>query len=176
MVVSHHDEIESICDFLFGKLRHVIPFILTFRRVLAAFVRGPVCDVCCQIGRDESYDESAFLWEEGAELNLSNVRLGQLVGPIHDADQIDTEDSELAESALFTLTREERPIICRALVAAHGGAGQLAESLFATSLPEGDEDIDDDADEEEAPRDLFDESPNDAARVVVWITNGMPRL
>ena len=30
MVMSHHNEIKTLSDFLFSKLRHIIPFVLAF--------------------------------------------------------------------------------------------------------------------------------------------------
>jgi hypothetical protein len=73
-----------------------------------------------------------------------------------------------------SMTAAERPVLCRALIAAAGGEGRLAESLFATSS--NPEESDGDEEGEGATRDIFDENLNDAARVVGWISNGMPSL
>ncbi len=130
------------------------------------------CDFC-KIGRDEDYDECAFMWEEGAVLSFSNFRLGQLAGPAFDTGDMEAEDGDLSDSAILTLTEQERSAICRALVAAAGGAVRLAESLFATSRPERDTDGGEEATEE---RGLLDENINDAGRVLEWIESGMKRL
>lgn len=126
----------------------------------------------CKIGCDEDYDECAFMWEEGAVLSFSNFRLGQLAGPAFDTGGMEAEDNDLSDSALFTLTAEERPVICRALVAAAGGAVPLAESLFATSRWDKETDGEEDADQ----RCILDENINDAGRVLEWIESGMNRL
>ena len=129
----------------------------------------------CQRGLDESYEEDWFAGEALDALSLASFRIGQLIGPGHDANEVEIEDCDLAEAALITLSEAERPNICHALLKAFGGEVQLAEALFATSRRPRELGVDED-DVEPEERDLWDEHIYDSGRVLSWIDSGMHRL
>jgi hypothetical protein len=142
-------------------------------RVLLRFVAlAMIYRDFCQIGRDESWDASTLVWQAVEVLELSRVRLGQLVGLRWEESTFDLTDDELTEIAILEITDAERSAIVPVLVKGFGNEVALADALCGTTRG-----VNVDEKETDPGNDGLDgENFTSAARIYEWIDQGMRRL
>lgn len=95
--------------------------------------------IAFQDGYEPQYTELA------ESLDLSPLRVGQLIGRDSDCDE-GQDDSELYSDAIQYLANATRREVCRALITGFGGASQLFISLWRSNYYYADEEITSDDD------------------------------
>jgi len=129
----------------------------------------------CQLGREEDWDADTLIGEVIYGLELSRIRIGQVIGPEWDADTLEETDDDLTNSAILELTDSERAVIATVLVKGFGSEVALADALCRTSRIDAAPDEEDEH-EKRALKGLNDEEFTTAARIYEWVDQGMKRL